>query len=137
MSNNQDDSIIANQSSIDRGLFRADTFKKYHSEIKKNPSTSEDDLFIKPDSNKVIDMKHGNYSKLNEYKELTFFGQCSCVEWSLSTPEVRGSNPVIGKLLYRTFLYCQLLRKDENKEKEVENGPFKKEMAFFKCNLLP
>uniref|UniRef100_A0A6C0H874 DNA-directed RNA polymerase n=1 Tax=viral metagenome TaxID=1070528 RepID=A0A6C0H874_9ZZZZ len=63
---NQDDSIIVNQSSIDRGLFRADTFRKYHSEIKKNPSTSEDDLFIKPDSNKVIDMKHGNYNKLNE-----------------------------------------------------------------------
>ena len=26
------------------------------------------------------------------------------VEWSLPTPEVRGSNPVIGKI----YMYCQL-----------------------------
>ena len=30
------------------------------------------------------------------------------VERSLPTPEVLGSNPVIGKLLYRTLVYCQL-----------------------------
>ena len=30
------------------------------------------------------------------------------VEWSLPTPEVRCSKPVIGKLLSRTFVYCQL-----------------------------
>ena len=30
------------------------------------------------------------------------------VERLLPTPEVRGSNPVIGKLLYETFVYCQL-----------------------------
>ena len=41
------------------------------------------------------------------------------VDWSLARPEVRGSNPVIGKLLYRTLIfYC----KDENKE-----------MAHFYC----
>ena len=28
--------------------------------------------------------------------------------------------------LYLTFAYCQLNRKDENKEKETGNGPFKK-----------
>ena len=37
------------------------------------------------------------------------------VERSQSIPEVRGSNPVIGKHLYWTF-YCQLHWKDENKE---------------------
>jgi DNA-directed RNA polymerase II subunit RPB2 len=63
---NQEDSLIFNQSSIDRGLFRVDTLKKYHSEIKKNPSTSQDDIFIKPDRNKVTGMKQGNYDKLNE-----------------------------------------------------------------------
>ena len=36
------------------------------------------------------------------------------VEQSLPTPEVRGSNPVIGKLFYRTFIW------DENKEKRLE-----------------
>jgi hypothetical protein len=40
--------------------------KKYHSEILKNPSTSQDDIFMKPDRNKVTGMKPGNYDKLNE-----------------------------------------------------------------------
>lgn len=63
---NQEDSIIFNQSAIDRGIFRADTLKKYHSEIQKNPSTSQDDIFTKPDRNKVTGMKQGNYDKLND-----------------------------------------------------------------------
>ena len=63
---NQEDSIIFNQSSIDRGIFRAKTVKKCHSEILKNPSTSQDDIFTKPDRNKVTGMKNGNYNKLND-----------------------------------------------------------------------
>ena len=43
---------------------------------------------------------------------------------SAPTPEVHGSNPVISKLLYGTFVYCQLYWKDENKQKEAGNGPF-------------
>ena len=46
------------------------------------------------------------------------------VERSLPTPEVHGSNPVIGKLLYGTFVHCQLYWKDENKETEARNGSF-------------
>ncbi len=43
------------------------------------------------------------------------------VEQSLPKPEIRGSNPNIGKL------YLPIVnRKDENKEKEAGNGPFKK-----------
>ena len=30
------------------------------------------------------------------------------IERLLLTTEVSGSNPVMGKLLYRTFVYCQL-----------------------------
>ena len=63
---NQEDSLIFNQAAIDRGLFRADTLKKYFSEIVKNPSTSQDDIFMKPDKNKVTGMKQGNYEKLND-----------------------------------------------------------------------
>lgn len=63
---NQEDSLVFNKSALDRGLFRADSLKKYHSEIVKNPSTSQDDIFTKPDPNKVTGMKQGNYSKLNE-----------------------------------------------------------------------
>ena len=63
---NQEDSIIFNQSAIDRGIFKAETLKKYHSEIMKNPSTSQDDIFTKPDRNKVTGMKQANYDKLND-----------------------------------------------------------------------
>jgi DNA-directed RNA polymerase II subunit RPB2 len=63
---NQDDSIIINEGAIERGLFRADTLRKYSNEIMKNPSTSQDDIFTKPDRNKVTGMKQGNYDKLNE-----------------------------------------------------------------------
>ena len=63
---NQEDSMIFNQSAIDRGIFRADTLKKYPCQIEKNPTTNRDDIFTKPDKNKVADMKHGNYNKLND-----------------------------------------------------------------------
>jgi DNA-directed RNA polymerase II subunit RPB2 len=63
---NQEDSLVFNQSAIDRGIFRCDSLKKFHSEIIKNPSTSQDDTFTKPDANKVTGIKQGNYSKLNE-----------------------------------------------------------------------
>uniref|UniRef100_A0A6C0HUG6 DNA-directed RNA polymerase n=1 Tax=viral metagenome TaxID=1070528 RepID=A0A6C0HUG6_9ZZZZ len=66
INDNQEDSLIFNQSAIDRGIFRVDSMKKYHSEIQKNPSTSQDDIFMKPDRNKVTGMKQGNYDKLNE-----------------------------------------------------------------------
>ena len=49
------------------------------------------------------------------------------VEQSIPTPEVRWSNPVIGKNLYWTFVYYQLYWKDENKEKETVNCQFKKQ----------
>ena len=51
------------------------------------------------------------------------------VERSLPIPEVRGSNPVIGKNLFLYLNICLLSTvywKDENKEKEAGNGPFKK-----------
>ncbi len=63
---NQEDSIIMNRSAVDRGLYRSTSLKKYNDEIKKNPSTSQDDIFTKPDRNKVTGMKNGNYDKLND-----------------------------------------------------------------------
>ena len=46
------------------------------------------------------------------------------VERSLPIPEVRGSNPVIGKIyLYWTFVYCQLcIEKTKIKKKEAGFG---------------
>ena len=48
------------------------------------------------------------------------------VERSLPIPEVRGSNPVIGKKYIEHLLLSTVFWKDENKEKEAGNGPFKK-----------
>ena len=63
---NQEDSIIFNQSAIDRGLFRSFVLKREEDEIKKNPSTSQDDTFVKPDPNKVSGIRRANYDKLNQ-----------------------------------------------------------------------
>ena len=52
------------------------------------------------------------------------------VELLLPILEVHRSNPVIGKLLYGKFVYCQLYWKDENKEKEAGNGPLFKKMKL-------
>ena len=48
------------------------------------------------------------------------------VERLLSKPEIRGSNPVIGKNLFisNICLLSTVYWKDENKEKETGNGPF-------------
>ena len=50
------------------------------------------------------------------------------VEWSLPIPEVRGSNPVIGKILLNICLLSTVYWNDENKEKEAGNGPSKKKL---------
>nr|QFG73956.1 MAG: RNA polymerase Rpb2, domain 6 [Megaviridae environmental sample] len=63
---NQEDSLIFNRSSVDRGLFVSTTLKKVTACISKNPTTSQDDIFTKPDKNKVVAMKFANYEKLNE-----------------------------------------------------------------------
>jgi len=66
INDNQEDSLVVNETAIERGIFRCDSLKPYHSEIVKNPSTSQDDVFTKPDANKVTGMKQGNYTKLND-----------------------------------------------------------------------
>ena len=57
------------------------------------------------------------------------------VEQLLLTPEVRSSNPVIGKLLYRTFnclSTVNCIEKTKIKKKEAENGPFFKKKIMRK-----
>jgi len=63
---NVEDSVIINQSAVDRGLFRSTSFRKSITTIQKNQSTSQDDIFIKPDPSKVTGIRHGSYDKLNE-----------------------------------------------------------------------
>ena len=61
---NQEDSIIFNQSAIDRGLFSATI---YHTENDVDKKTyGDEEIRCKPDKTKTRGIKYGNYNKLNE-----------------------------------------------------------------------
>ena len=59
---NQEDSIIFNQSAIDRGLFSATIYHSDKDEDKK--IHGDEEIRCKPDSSKTKGMKFGNYNKL-------------------------------------------------------------------------
>ena len=69
---NQEDSLIFNKSSIDRGLMRSNYYRTYKDEEKKNQSTLEDEKFIKPEkffsdgTAQTEKMGFGSYDKLDE-----------------------------------------------------------------------
>jgi len=63
---NQEDSLIFNRTSIERGKFRGMYLKKYIVSVQKNQSTSQDDIFMKPDPNKILGKKDVSYDKLND-----------------------------------------------------------------------
>ena len=46
---NQEDSLIINQSAIDRGLFNSSYFRKYESSEQKNQTSLEEEKFCKPE----------------------------------------------------------------------------------------
>lgn len=60
---NQEDSLLFNQGSIDRGLFQATIYHTEKDEDKK--INGDDELRCKPDSTKTKGMKFGNYDKIN------------------------------------------------------------------------
>ncbi|XP_073299286.1 DNA-directed RNA polymerase II subunit RPB2-like [Primulina huaijiensis] len=61
---NQEDSIIMNQSSIDRGFFRSLFFRSYRDEEKKMGTLVKED-FGCPSSDNTMGMRHGSYDKLD------------------------------------------------------------------------
>ena len=66
MPDNQEDSLVFNKTSLQRGLFRSMSLKKYAASITKNQETSGDDKFMKPPIDKTIGIKNGQYDKMNE-----------------------------------------------------------------------
>lgn len=60
---NQEDSVILNQSAIDRGMFRSFGFRTVHVEERKKSTTHTEDILLPP---KDIRAKSYNYSKLDE-----------------------------------------------------------------------
>lgn len=63
---NQEDSVILNGSSLDRGFLRATIHRTYTSTVQKSATTAQMDKFAKPDPNLVSGMRIGDYSKLND-----------------------------------------------------------------------
>ena len=61
---NQEDSVIMNQSAIDRGLFRSMFFRTYTDQEKKNGMTQMEE-FAKPSREYTMRMRRGTYDKLD------------------------------------------------------------------------
>jgi len=61
---NQEDSVIINQSAIDRGLFSSTFYRTYKDEEEKNQLTGDEDIFCMPKLDKLLLPKPCNYSKL-------------------------------------------------------------------------
>jgi DNA-directed RNA polymerase II subunit RPB2 len=61
---NQEDSVVINRASLDRGLFRSIFYRTYKDEEKKNQSSGEEERFCKPDPALTKQLRHSNYSKL-------------------------------------------------------------------------
>ncbi|KAJ3129787.1 DNA-dependent RNA polymerase II [Nowakowskiella sp. JEL0407] len=64
---NQEDSLIMNQSSIDRGLFRSMYYRTYMDQEKKIAgSTAASETFEKPTRDNTLRLRAGTYEKLDE-----------------------------------------------------------------------
>lgn len=63
---NQEDSILLNQGSIDRGLFRSTFYRTYKDDEKKIQSSGREEKFAKPNVKYTRGRKPGNYDKLDE-----------------------------------------------------------------------
>lgn len=67
---NQEDSLILNQSAIDRGLFRSSYYRCYADQEKSSSVGSigahNSETFCKPSSDSTRGMKHGEYNKLDD-----------------------------------------------------------------------
>ena len=61
---NQEDSVLINQSAIDRGLFRFSFYRTYKDEEKEINLTGEEEKFSKPKN--IIGLKPGNCDNLDE-----------------------------------------------------------------------
>ncbi|KAK3248848.1 DNA-dependent RNA polymerase II [Cymbomonas tetramitiformis] len=62
---NQEDSVIMNQSSIDRGLFRSIFYRSYREEEKRQGTLCREEMEI-PDAEVTLAMRHGSYDKLDD-----------------------------------------------------------------------
>ena len=62
---NQEDSLMFNKASLDRGLFSTEFYRTYKDEEKKNQASGEEEKFCKPLSETTRLRQHANYNKLD------------------------------------------------------------------------
>lgn len=84
---NQEDSLIMNKSSIDRGMFQSTVYRTYKDQNNKNHSTGEEEIYCNPVTSGVKQPKPYNYSKLSENG---FVRENTCVN---------GNDIIIGKCM--------------------------------------
>ena len=63
---NQEDSVIINQSALDRGLFTSTYYKSFKDQCSKNHSTGEEEIFANPIKMKTEITKSNSYEKIND-----------------------------------------------------------------------
>jgi DNA-directed RNA polymerase II subunit RPB2 len=85
---NQEDSVILNQSAIDRGLFHSVFYRTYKDEEKKNAISGEEEKFGNPPAIDTSGRKNGKYDALDD----TGFAK-------VNTP-VNGGDVIIGKFIH-------------------------------------
>ena len=83
---NQEDSVIANASAIDRGLFVSTYFRKYNDEEKKNHAELQEEKFTKPGKKNVINPRD-NYDTIDDNG------------FAIKGKYVKGGDVIIGKVI--------------------------------------
>ena len=63
---NQEDSVMINQSALDRGLFTSTYYKSVKDQCTKNHSTGEEEVFTNPVKNGAVSLKPFSYGKLDD-----------------------------------------------------------------------
>jgi DNA-directed RNA polymerase II subunit RPB2 len=89
---NQEDSVLLNKASIERGLFRSFFYRTYRDEEKKNPTTGEEEKFRKPDMLNTDGLRYNSSDGGSPYDKLCADGYVPENTW------VCESDVIIGKV---------------------------------------